>query len=160
MIEKLKQYPLIGIALALAGGLVLAHLINKTGDILYENDMLGTVLAWTGAAAVVVVIVLWTRGKWSWLRRINKPLAFTALAVLWLGIFGLLAKIASDERKEKSERTVVYQEQLRQQLVADAEQERQRQAAKAEEDRRFQKLLADTAAKQRRDRQRAGLPPN
>jgi hypothetical protein len=70
VIEKLKQYPLVGLSLAIAAGYVLAHVIIETGDYLYENDpdLLTTLAIWTIVGALLSLLV-WKRGVVSgWLR--------------------------------------------------------------------------------------------
>jgi hypothetical protein len=70
IIEKIKHYPLVGLSLAIAGGYVLAHLIIKTGDNLYEDnpDLLAN-LAIAAVAAAFLALVVWQRRSiLNWLR--------------------------------------------------------------------------------------------
>jgi hypothetical protein len=59
MLERLKQYPLIGLAVAIASGFVLAHLLIKTGDNLYENNP--DLLVNLAIAAAVLSLLVWQR---------------------------------------------------------------------------------------------------
>ena len=90
MIERLKQYPLVGLSLAVAAGLVLAHLIIKTGDNLYENNpYLLANLALAVVAAALVALVVWRRRSILNLLRNHKT---TVARVLFsLTVCGLFA---------------------------------------------------------------------
>ena len=70
IIEKIKQYPLVGLSLAIAGGYVLAHVIIKAGDYFYENDPdFWTDLAIGIFAVTSLSLVAWKRrGILNWLR--------------------------------------------------------------------------------------------
>jgi len=70
MLEKLKKQPLIGLALAVAAGLVVAHLTIRLGDYFWENyfaefiDQNGWVLFGLTVAAVgIFFLVRWLRQK-------------------------------------------------------------------------------------------------
>ena len=65
MIEKLKQYPLVGLALAVAGGIVLAHFALQLCNYVYYNfieDNLGVVSAL--AALVLCGAGLFFLARW------------------------------------------------------------------------------------------------
>lgn len=100
MIEKLKQYPLVGLSLAIAGGLVLAHLITKTGDILYEYnpDLLATLVVWAVAIAFLSLVVWKRRSIRNWFGLHKKVTAYSAVALCGV-ICALFAIAASNERK-------------------------------------------------------------
>ena len=69
MFERLKQYPLVGLSLAIAAGYVLAHVIIETGDNLYENDpdLLANLALWALAAGIVAAVVWQRRLILDWL---------------------------------------------------------------------------------------------
>ena len=90
MIERLKQYSLVGLSLAVTAGLVLAHLIIKTGDNLYENNpYLLANLALAVVAAALVALVVWRRRSILNLLRKHKTTVARVLFSLTAG--GLFA---------------------------------------------------------------------
>lgn len=71
MYEKLKKQPLIGLALAITCGYVLAHIVIKTGDALYENDP--DFLVTLAFAALATSAIVWKRrGLLAWLRSLRR----------------------------------------------------------------------------------------
>lgn len=67
MLERLKRHPLIGISLAVACGLVLAHIINALLDNLWDYGFEGflqqtgwPLFGW-GVAAGLVFLTVWRR---------------------------------------------------------------------------------------------------
>lgn len=95
MIKRIKQYPLVGLSLAIAAGFVLAHVVNEIGDHLWGNsleDFLvrnGWMLADLTVAAGLLALVLWKRRSiLNWLRN-HKTTAARVLFGLTVG--GLFA---------------------------------------------------------------------
>lgn len=107
MFEKLKNYPLLGLTLAIAGGLVLAHLINKTGDYLYETDMLTTAAACAVAIALICVAI-WKRGSiFNWLGRHKRVLVESTAVVSLLILFTLIFIGVSNGPKTAAEQQTI-----------------------------------------------------
>lgn len=92
MIERIKRYPLIGLSLAIAAGYVLAHIVVKTGDALYENDPI--LLTSLVVAALATSAVVWKRkditvGIHSFWRKTAKmrfPMIYAAGTLLVTGV--------------------------------------------------------------------------
>lgn len=101
MLEKLKNYPPAGLAIAIAGGLVLAHFANLWVDSLYDEqpDMLKTL----AIAAIVISLLVWQRARvFSWARTHWKGLTLTTAAVLV--IWGVLVGIVISRQPETNRR--------------------------------------------------------
>ena len=69
MTKFLKKQPLVGLALAIAAGYVLAHIIIKIGDSLYESGDLYTVVSLAIAAALLSMVLWKRRNILGWIRR-------------------------------------------------------------------------------------------
>ena len=81
MLERLKQYPLVGLSLAIAAGCVLAHLVIETGDNLYENNP--DLLTDLAIAAGLLSLVVWKRRSiLSWFGRHKRGLVFSGCLLL------------------------------------------------------------------------------
>jgi high-affinity Fe2+/Pb2+ permease len=119
MFEKIKQQPLVGLALAICVGYVTAHLIIKTGDNLYKNS--------PGRLALVVVAALFALAFWqrwrvlSWLRGHKKIVAACVLSVL-LACSALTINRVLNERKAAAE-YMRWEAQWRAQVEKDAAQQ-------------------------------------
>lgn len=67
MINLLKKQPLIGLALAIAGGYVLAHILIQAGDYLYENNP-AAFLTWCVLFVIAVAIYSMRKRIRAWAR--------------------------------------------------------------------------------------------
>jgi hypothetical protein len=89
MIEKLKQYPLVGLTLAIASGYVLAHMANKLVDDFWFDDLENFLLRdgwsafWLAIAAALVLLAVWHRTRIaSWVRKHKAGVTFTAFGAV------------------------------------------------------------------------------
>lgn len=96
-IEKLKQYPLIGISLAVACGLVLVHILNQIWDAFWRDSLESflaedgwTLFGWVIAAALLTLIVRRRRSVLAWVGRHEKGIVIGAFVVFGI-CCGLIA---------------------------------------------------------------------
>lgn len=112
MPNGLKKQPFIGLVLAISGGYVLAHVLIKTGDSLYEWHP--GLLADLAVVAGMLSLVAWQRRSiLNWHGRHKRATALSALAVV--AAFSALAVIRiSNERKDAQQLGQPPQKQLQQ----------------------------------------------
>ena len=106
MIDKLKRQPLIGLALAIAAGYVLAHIITRALDIIYE-DALGSdpasAAVWLIAIAFVACATWKKRAIGLWIKRHDHTLISTATLILGaFSLMGLRAGIIDARERKQS----------------------------------------------------------
>lgn len=75
MFDKLKQQPLLGLALAIAGGYILAHIVTRALDITYKDALESdpaSAAAWLFVIALVASIIWNRRSISAWFRSIRR----------------------------------------------------------------------------------------
>jgi hypothetical protein len=124
--QTIKRFRLIGITLAVACGLVLAHVVNKLFDDLdLANSLINncwTLVGWGIVAGLLALVVWRRRGVLAWLGRHKKGVGYSAFAVAVL-CSALIAIAVLNEREANAEAIRQSQEQERQrqaQLEKDA----------------------------------------
>ena len=107
IIESVKQYPLIGLSVAVAAGLVLAHFSIQVFQYLFDNFPIA--VYWVGGlAAVFTIAFLSNKSLNEWCSRHHKFVAFASLATIVI----VFVSLQINDNLERTARVNSFQQQI------------------------------------------------